>query len=208
MSAFKFSAEDIANQTFESRFRGYDRQQVEEFLNVLSREYDHMVTELKQARQELKEHKQELREYRRREKSLHDALNMAKQVGEEIKQQAERDAELTIADAELRADKMLSGVQNRVTAMREELFGLQQQRVRCETELRNVLESHIKMLDLLSMPEGEGRSSISRAPKPPETADMRKNNPQIDEVLSVSEADIESSQDVDEASGTAPGMMS
>ena len=205
--SIKFSAEDIANQTFESRFRGYDRQQVEEFLNVLSREYDHMVTELKQARQELSEHRQELREYRRREKSLHDALNMAKQVGEEIKQQAERDAELTIADAELRAEKMLSGVQNRVGAMREELFGLQQQRVRCETELRNVLESHIKMLDLLSTPESEKRSSISRAPKPPEASDGRQGDHDVDEVLSVSESDIQSSQPAEEgASNTCPGM--
>jgi cell division initiation protein len=224
--SIKFSAEDIANQTFESRFRGYDRRQVEEFLTVLSREYDHIVTELKQARHELKDHKSELREYRRREKSLHDALNMAKQVGEEIKQQAERDAELTMADAELRSEKMLSGVQNRVTALREELFGLQQQRVRCETEMRNVLESHIKMLDLLSSPEGETRSSISRAPQPPqgnqspqasqpsqakkspESSNSQQTSPDIDEVLSVSDADIESAEDVDDASATSPGMMS
>src|SRR6056297_2853716 len=112
----KFSAEDIANQTFESRFRGYDRRQVEEFLQGVSREFDHLATEFKQARAELQEHKQELKEYRRREKSLHDALNMAKQVGEEIKEQANRDAELTIADAELKAEKILSGVQNRVSA--------------------------------------------------------------------------------------------
>jgi cell division initiation protein len=220
MSSIKFSAEDIANQTFESRFRGYDRAQVEEFLNVLSREYDHMVTELKQARHELSDQKTELREYRRRERSLHDALNMAKQVGVDIKQQAERDAELTMADAELRAEKMLSGVQNRVTAMREELFSLQQQRVRCETELRNVLESHLKMVDLLSTPEGESRSSISRAPQPPnaskssstskspEKGSSRQTSPDIDEVVSVSDADIESSESVDEVSPTNPGMVS
>src|SRR5690554_1293952 len=160
----KFSAEDIVNQKFEGRFRGYDRAQVDEFLSGLSREFDHIVTEHKQARQELREHKAELSEYRRREASLHDALNMARQVGEQIRQQSERDAELTIAEAELRAERMLSGVQNRVVALREEMFELQQQRVRSQTELRNVLESHLKMLDLLSPPESTQRSSISRAP--------------------------------------------
>ncbi len=207
----KFSAEDIANQSFETRFRGYDRQQVEEFLNVLSREFEHLVTEFKQAKQELGEYKQELREYRRREKSLHDALNMAKQVGEEIKQQAERDAELTMANAELRAERMLSGVQNRVGALREELFDLQQQRLRCETELRNVLESHLKMVDLLSIPEGEQRSSISRAPKPPEAPEYHAagGDPEVDDIVHVSDSDIESSEAVDEgASNTFPGMAS
>ncbi len=202
----KFSAEDIANQTFETRFRGYDRRQVEEFLQGISREFDHLATEFKQARAELQEHKQELKEYRRREKSLHDALNMAKQVGEEIKEQANRDAELTIADAELKAEKILSGVQNRVSALREEMFDLQQQRVRFETELKNVLESHMKMLDLLSRPESEQNSSISRAPKPPERAANEQTSDHVDEVLSVSDADIEGAEEVEQASATSPGV--
>lgn len=198
----KFSAEDIVNQSFESRFRGYDRAQVDEFLNGLSREFDHIVTEHKQARQELKEHKAELRDYRQREASLHDALNMARQVGEQIKQQSERDAELTIADAELRAERMLSGVQNRVVALREEMFELQQQRVRSQTELRNVLESHLKMLDLLSQPETTQRSSIPRAPQPPQG-----NASESQTHLEVDDDDIEDAQAIDEVSKTSPGIV-
>ncbi|TDP77549.1 DivIVA domain-containing protein [Bradymonas sediminis] len=198
----KFSAEDIVNQTFETRFRGYDRAQVDEFLNGLSREFDHIVTEHKQARQELKEYKAELSEYRRREASLHDALNMARQVGEQIRQQSERDAELTIAEAELRAERMLAGVQNRVSALREEMFELQQQRVRSQTELRNVLESHLKMLDLLSPPENVQRSSISRAPKPPQ-GDPRDHDAHFE----VGDEDIEDAHAIDTVSKTAPGIV-
>src|SRR5690554_264057 len=198
----KFSAEDIVNQKFESRFRGYDRAQVDEFLSGLSREFDHIVTEHKQARQELREHKAELSEYRRREASLHDALNMARQVGEQIRQQSERDAELTIAEAELRAERMLAGVQNRVSALREEMFELQQQRVRSQTELRNVLESHLKMLDLLSPPENVQRSSISRAPKPPQ-GDPRDHDAHFE----VSDEDIEDAHSIDTVSKTAPGIV-
>lgn len=200
----KFSGEDIANQQFEVRMRGYDRQQVVEFLKGVSREFDHVVGELTQARQELKEAKHELSDYRRREASLHDALNMARQVGEQIKQQSERDAELTMADAELRAERMLSGVQNRVVALREEMFNLQEQRLRTQTELRNVLESHLKMLDLLSPTEGMQRSSIARAPRPP--AEAPPAHARSGEVLQVDDADIEASAAIDEASTTAPGF--
>lgn len=199
----KFSAEDIANQQFESRMRGYDRGQVDEFLNGLSREFEHLTTALRQAQGELKDHKQELSEYRRREASLHDALNMARQVGEQIKSQAERDAELTIADAQLRAERMLASAQDRVGTLRDELFELQQQRVRTQTELKNVLESHLKMLDLFDGPEHAERSSISRAPRPPVEAPAYESTA---EELPVDEEDIEEERAIDEASATSPGF--
>jgi cell division initiation protein len=205
----KFSADDIANQTFETRFRGYDRQQVEEFLNVLGREWEHVVSELRQSKEQIEEQRKELQDYRRREKSLHDALNMAKEMADEVKHQAEREAELTIADAEVKAEKMLAGVENRVSALREELFDLQQQRVRCETEMRNVLESHLKMLDLMSDPETEPKSAISRSPEGvPRPPGAREDE---DAPIEVEDQDIESAEDadVDEQVGqTSPGMHS
>ncbi|MGM0557437.1 MAG: DivIVA domain-containing protein [Myxococcota bacterium] len=201
----KFSADDIANQTFETSFRGYDRQQVEEFLNVLGREWEHVVSELRQSREQLEEQRKELQDYRRREKSLHDALNMAKEMADEVKHQAEREAELTIADAEVKAEKMLAGVENRVSNLRQELFDLQQQRVRCETQMRNVLESHIKMLDLMSEPEAEPKSAISRSP---EGAPRPPSAPREGEPIEVADDDIESAEDaVDEpAHETSTGM--
>lgn len=206
----KFSADDIVNQTFESSFRGFDRQQVDEFLQVLGREWEHMVSELRQAREQLEEQRQELQDYRRREKSLHDALNMAKEMADEVRHQAEREAELTIADAEVKADKMLAGVENRVAALREELFDLQQQRVRCETQMRNVLESHLKMLDLMSDPEAEPRSAISRAPEGAPTPPSAPET-QSEDAIEVDDEDIQSSEQAqagESVDQTAPGMHS
>ena len=152
----KFSSDDIVNQTFESRFRGYDADQVREFLTGVAREWDHLVEELRRLRVEHDGSTREIKEYRRRERSLHDALDMAKQVAEEVKHQAERDAELIIAEAELKAERILAGVENRLAHLREELITLQQQRIRFEAELRTVLESHRKMLELFSPTEEMG----------------------------------------------------
>ncbi|MFW5966550.1 MAG: DivIVA domain-containing protein [Persicimonas sp.] len=210
MSSIKFSADDIASQTFERRFRGYDPDQVEEFLEVLSRDYEHLVARLEQAEQKLREQREELRDYRKRERSLHEAINTAREMGDEIKEQAERDAEHIVAQAEIKAEKMLSGVENRVAALREELFELQQQRLRCETEVRNVLESHMKMLDLLSAPEPDAQSSsISRAPSPPAPVDDVENEREdddSDEVVDVADEDIESEEPIEEVASTSPGM--
>lgn len=194
----KFSADDIAQQGFERRFRGYDRDQVEEFLEVLGREWDHLVAELRQAWALIEEQREELREYRRREKGLHDALVMAKQAADEIKHQAERDAELKIADAELKAERILSGVENRMATLRDELYDLQQQRIRYESELRHTVESHLKMLDLMSAPDPG--LSVRRQPK-------RDPDTVRDHAIEVDDADIESAADLDfPDEHTHPGM--
>ena len=146
----KFNSDDIIKQTFERRMRGYDSVQVHEFLDGLAREWDHLQDEVKRATADSEQQHRELKEYRRRERSLHDALDMAKQVAEEVRHQADRDAELIIAEAELKAERILAGVENRLMVMREELMMLQQQRIRFEAELRATLEAHRRMLETFS----------------------------------------------------------
>jgi len=159
---FKLSAEDIAHQSFERCFRGYDADQVEEFLRVVAREWNHMRSELERLREEAESREEELEEYREREESLQDALEAAKQVADDIREKAERDAELTIADAEVEADRILSNVEQEVESLQADIQRLRNQRTEYRAELRSLLNSHMEMLD--RMEEPPARESISRSP--------------------------------------------
>lgn len=144
---FKFSAEDIANQSFQTRFRGYDPEQVHEFLDGLATEWRQIQKSYREMTDELDQQTRELRDYRRREKSLVQALEMARQVAEEIRHQADRDAEMVLADTELKAERMLAKAEKKVSELRGEMFELQQQRVRFHSEMRQMIESYGTMLD-------------------------------------------------------------
>ncbi len=146
----RFSSDDILKQKFQKKMRGYDPEQVQEFLDGLAREWDHLSEELKRAQREGESSARELKDYRRRERSLQDALDMARQVAEDVRQQAERDAELIIAEAELKAERILSGVESRLRVIREEMISVQHQRIRFEAELRAAIEGHSRMLDVFS----------------------------------------------------------
>jgi cell division initiation protein len=146
----RFSSDDILKQKFQRRLRGVDELQVREFLDGLAREWDHLSEELKRSRAEAEAATRELKEYRRRERSLQDALDMARQVAEDVRGQAERDAELIVAEAELKSERILAGVEARLRVLREEMIGVQHQRIRFEAELRASLEAHRKMLDVFS----------------------------------------------------------
>jgi cell division initiation protein len=145
--AMKFSPEDIANQSFQKSFRGLDPEQVREFLVGVAREWEQLAAEVKRLQNEVEGQQKELRDYRRRERSLVEALEMAKQVADEIRHQAERDAELVIARTEIKAEKILAQAEGRVAELRAELFELQRQRIRFQTQMQHMLESHRQLLD-------------------------------------------------------------
>lgn len=191
----KLSADDIANQTFQKCFRGYDPEQVEEFLEVVAREWEQLVSLVKQAREEAADTADELEEYKDREQSLQDALEMAKKVSDEIKEKAEREAELKIADAEVEADRILADVEEEVASLREDIQSLKKQRNRYKAELRSLITSHLEMLERMDDDEVDVEQSISRSPTPatPEEA-----------VEAIEDEDIESSEPAPESDDHSP----
>ncbi|MFB6352034.1 MAG: DivIVA domain-containing protein [Bradymonadaceae bacterium] len=193
----KLSAEDIANQSFQRCFRGYDPDQVEEFLEAVAREWEHLVSLVKQARERAAERADELEEYKDREESLQDALEMAKKVSDEIKEKAEREAELKIADAEVEADRILAEVEEEVASLREDIQSLKKQRNRYKAELRSLVNNHLEMIDRMDdEPSFEGEISRSPTPATPEEA----AEPVEDDDIEFSEPASDRSDEPDESS--------
>lgn len=185
----KFSAEDIAQQGFQTRFRGLDPEQVREFLGGLAREWDQLAGELKRLQSEVDGQSKELRDYRRRERSLVEALEMAKQVADEIRHQAERDSELVIARTELKAEKILAQAERRVADLRGEMQDLHQQRIRFKTQLRHLLDGHSQMLDAFGEEQGD---AYATPPLPPKTPAAFSSEERYD----VDDEDVEASHPV------------
>jgi cell division initiation protein len=184
----KFSSDDIAQQTFERRFRGYDVDQVDEFLDTVARHWERLVSELKQTRRDLEQAEERIDEYREREQSLQDSLEMAKKVADEVKEKAERDAELTVADAELEAERILAKAEKQASKLREDIYQLKQQRVRYRAELKSLISGHLEMVEDIDTPDDL---------EPPEQ-----------EAVQVEDEDIESADEIDSNQApTSPGRL-
>jgi cell division initiation protein len=143
----KYSAEDIANQTFELRMRGFDRQQVEEFLQRIGVEWERLVEENRRKSKRMETLGREVKDFRKREKSLVDALETARRMSREIKEQADREADLVVGEAELKAERILARAEWRLGELRTDFLDLQQCRIRFEAELRALLDGHGRMLE-------------------------------------------------------------
>jgi cell division initiation protein len=69
-------------------------------------------------------------------------------VLENMKENAEKQAELIIAEAEIKADKIINHAQNRLNHLQEDITELRRQRVQIEVEITAIIEAHAKLLKI------------------------------------------------------------
>lgn len=140
--------EEIEQQQFRVRFRGFDVREVDTFLERLGSEFTELIKENKQKNKEIERLRREIDEYRDREKTFKNAMISAQKGLDDIKLNAQKEAELIVAEGEMKAEKMLGAAHNRLRQLHEDISELKRQRIQLELELSTILQTHRKLLDL------------------------------------------------------------
>jgi len=65
-----------------------------------------------------------------------------------MKKNARKSSELVIAEAEVRAEKILNRAHSRLAQLHEDIAELKRQRMQIEVQIRSVIESHSKLLEI------------------------------------------------------------
>ncbi len=144
----KITPIDIQQQKFKIKFRGFDVREVDTFLEQLADSLDAFLTENKNLLEEIQRLKLEMQGYKKREEAFKRAMLNSEKVLEQMKQNAQKSSELIIADAEVKAEKILSRAQNRLAQLHEDITELKRQRMQIEVQIRSIIESHSKLLEI------------------------------------------------------------
>jgi cell division initiation protein len=144
----KITPLDIQQQQFKTRFRGFDIREVDTFLEQMADVLESLQSENKRLRIEIKRLQLEGQGYREREESFKRAMLNSQKVLEQMKQNARKSAELVVAEAEVTAEKILNRAQNRLAQLHEDITELKRQRMQIELQIRSVIESHAKLLEI------------------------------------------------------------
>jgi len=122
------------------------------FLALVANEFEGLVKELNALREENRRKSDELAEHRGRERSLQETLVAAQRASEEIRESARKEAEITVADAELQAEKIVQGAHARFLRIVDDINELKRQRVQFESTVRMLVESHLKLIEAFHEP--------------------------------------------------------
>ena len=109
----KITPLEIRQKTFEKNFRGYDKDEVTAYLQVLSQEWERMMDENKELSIKLKSSEREVEKLREVENSLFKTLKTAEDTGANIMDQATKAAELHMRETEMKAEALINDARNK-----------------------------------------------------------------------------------------------
>lgn len=139
---------DIEQQQFRIKFRGFDVREVDAFLEEMAIVFSDLIQEQNRLKKELEFRKRENQKQNEREKTFERAIATSQKAVEQLKENAKKSAEIIIADAEVKAERMLNRAHNRLAQLHEDIAELKRQRIQIEVQIRSILEAHTKMLEM------------------------------------------------------------
>ena len=143
----RLTALDIQQQRFKTRMRGFDVQEVDAFLEQIARAFEELQRENQKLRERIERLEHENRGFHQREDTFKRVMLNSQKVIEQMKKNAQKSAELLLAEAEVKAEKIVSGAHNRLGRLHEEIAELKRQRMQLEVQLRTIIEAHAKLLE-------------------------------------------------------------
>jgi cell division initiation protein len=146
---------DITQKQFKKVFRGFDPGEVEAFLGLVAVELEALLKDYANLNDDAQRKAEELADHRERARALQETLVAAQKASEEIRDSARKEAEITISDAELQAEKIVQAAHSRFLRIVDDINELKRQRLQFETNVRTLVESHVKLLEAFREPARE-----------------------------------------------------
>src|SRR5436190_8420463 len=123
----KITPIEIRQKSFERTLRGYDKDEVNAFLQSLSQEWERTVDECKELRIKLEATEKEVGKLREVETSLFKTLKTAEDTGALTIDQAKKAAELHVREAQIGAEALLNEARDKARNTIEEVDALSKQ---------------------------------------------------------------------------------
>lgn len=142
---------EIQQHQFKTKLFGYDTSAVDPFLEMLADELERLHKQNNELKESLARTRSSLDQMREREKTLQETLMTAQLVTKELKINAQKEAEIVIAEAHLDGERVIRDANERRVQLINEIQELRRQKISFEVGLRALIENHLKLMDMDSL---------------------------------------------------------
>jgi len=138
---------DIRRKEFKSGFRGYDANQVDDFLDEVADEFERTFAENQRLSEEITSLQERMQQFEDLETSIREALVHAQQVARDLRQNAGKEAELIVREANEQAHRILADSSGRVERVKESYEVLHKAKQDFASDFRYLLKSYLAVMD-------------------------------------------------------------
>lgn len=138
---------DIHNKEFSKRMRGYDEDEVNEFLDQIIKDFELILREKKELETKLSSTNERLGHFSTIEETLHKSIVVAQEAAEEVRGNAQKEAKLIIREAEKNADRIVNESLSKARKIALEIEELKKQSKVFRTRFKMLVEAQLDLLD-------------------------------------------------------------
>lgn len=139
---------DRINKAIPRRLFGYGRMQVDRLMQDLSDALARMTEEKVALSSRVKELEARIAEMKDRESALQSALVSPRQIDDDIRAVAQKEAQIILETARVKADGLLQNANLRLARLMEEAAETKKAKVRFEMQIKSAINDHLRLLDL------------------------------------------------------------
>ena len=195
---------DIHNKEFKRSFRGYNEDEIDEFLDQVVNDYEKLFRDNDKLKEEVARLQKDAESYKEREKSINDTLLLAQKTAQEVtdnarqtaadmKENAAKECENMRNEASVEAKKQIEEAANKVRAIVAEYDRLVRDKNKFLRKVKLTMESELAVLNqtLIELPDPEVESK-----KDPRTVEVTtQERESLGQVSSEEEPKIDSQTD-------------
>ena len=145
----KITPLDIQQQQFKGKlFGGLDSEDVDAFLQTVSGELEDLIRENTDLKEQAHRVAADMEDMKQHEVTLRDTMLAAQKITEEMKANSQKEANLLISEAELKAENILADAEKTLAELKSQIQELRREKLQFETALKSILDTHYKLLSM------------------------------------------------------------
>ncbi|WP_160688857.1 DivIVA domain-containing protein [Clostridium sp. C2-6-12] len=143
----KLTPMDINNKEFKKGLRGYNADEVDEFLDEVVENYEELYKENANLKEKLANLNEKVEHYSQIETTIQNTLLLAQNAAEQAKNSAQKEAELMLKNANETAQKIMDKAHGDVIQINDEYEKVKQEFIKFRAKYRNFMNTQLETFD-------------------------------------------------------------
>jgi DivIVA domain len=143
----RLTAMDINNKEFKKSMRGYSVDEVDEFLDKITEDYEELYRENSTLKEKLTGMNDKIDHYSKIEATIQNTLILAQNAAEQAKSSAQKEAEFILKNANETAQKILDKAHNEILLINQDYDKVKQEFIKFRAKYRNFMNAQIETFD-------------------------------------------------------------
>lgn len=143
----KITPIDIQHKSFKKALQGYDRAEVDQFLDEVIETLEDDAQQVAALEAEIADLKERISHFKAMEESLQNTLILAQRTADEVKASAHKEADLIKEQARIAAEREIASFTEAASEARREHQRAVEAAEKARSELRSLLMTHMALLE-------------------------------------------------------------